>query len=86
MLLSGKRALVTGASRGIGAAIAKKLAREGADMNPAAGDFGAITKPMIPSGQYGTGDDIANAVTFIASSEAAYINGASLTVDGGLTA
>lgn len=79
-----------GLARELGArGITVNLVQPGAidtDMNPAAGDFGAITKPMIPSGQYGTGDDIANAVAFIASNEAAYINGASLTVDGGLTA
>jgi 3-oxoacyl-[acyl-carrier protein] reductase len=32
MTLTGKRALVTGASRGIGASIAKALAAEGADV------------------------------------------------------
>ena len=32
MMLTGKRALVTGASRGIGASIAKALAAEGADV------------------------------------------------------
>jgi 3-oxoacyl-[acyl-carrier protein] reductase len=88
-----KSALISftkGLSREIGnREITVNLVQPGAidtDMNPASGEFAAITTPLIPSGQYGKGDDIANAVAFLASSEAAYVNGATLTVDGGLTA
>jgi 3-oxoacyl-[acyl-carrier protein] reductase len=37
-----------------------------------------------PLGHFGTVDDIANAVTFLVSDEAAYIAGQVLAVDGGL--
>ena len=37
-----------------------------------------------PLGHFGTVDDVANAVTFLASDEAAYITGHVLAVDGGL--
>jgi 3-oxoacyl-[acyl-carrier protein] reductase len=36
----------------------------------------------IPSGRLGTGDDIADAVCFLVSERATYINGAALVVDG----
>ncbi len=39
---------------------------------------------MIPLGRAGAGQDIAQAVGFLASSDAAYITGAVLPVDGGL--
>ncbi|WP_109477044.1 3-oxoacyl-ACP reductase family protein [Paraburkholderia sp. C35] len=88
-----KSALISftkGLSRELGdRGITVNLVQPGAidtDMNPASGDFAAITKPFIPTGEYGKGDDIANAVAFLASSEAKYVNGATLTVDGGLTA
>jgi 3-oxoacyl-[acyl-carrier protein] reductase len=41
-------------------------------------------KAGTPLGHFGTVDDIANAVTFLASDEAAYITGQVLAVDGGL--
>jgi 3-oxoacyl-[acyl-carrier protein] reductase len=41
-------------------------------------------KAQTPLGHFGTVDDIANAVTFLASDEAGYITGQVLAVDGGL--
>ncbi|WP_233839090.1 3-oxoacyl-ACP reductase family protein [Paraburkholderia sp. ZP32-5] len=90
MTKSAQISFTKGLARELGArGITANLVQPGAidtDMNPAEGDFSSITKPMIPGGEYGRGDDIANAVAFLASEEASYINGASLTVDGGLTA
>ena len=40
----------------------------------------------IPAGRLGDPRDIANCVLFLASDEAAYVNGAELVVDGGYTA
>ena len=37
----------------------------------------------IPLGRYGTAEEIANAVTFLASDKASFITGSSLQVDGG---
>ena len=37
----------------------------------------------IPVGRIGSPDDIANAVIFLASDEAGYITGQTITVDGG---
>ena len=39
---------------------------------------------MIPLGRVGTADDVANAVAFLASEQAAYITGHVLNVNGGM--
>lgn len=44
-----------------------------------------MMKSKVPIGQLGTPEDIANAYCFLASDEARYINGATLSVDGGMT-
>ena len=41
---------------------------------------------MTALNRYGSVDDVASLVAFVASPEAAYITGASLTVDGGTNA
>ncbi|QLY33802.1 SDR family NAD(P)-dependent oxidoreductase [Nocardia huaxiensis] len=40
----------------------------------------------VPAARLGTADDVANAVAFLASHEASYINGQDLIIDGGLVA
>ena len=44
------------------------------------------TERVVPLGRYGQPVDVANAVLFLASDEAAYITGAEIVVDGGYTA
>jgi 3-oxoacyl-[acyl-carrier protein] reductase len=56
------------------------------DMNPAHGPFGDTLRQFMALGRYGAGEDIANAVAFLASEKAKYITGTTLTVDGGANA
>jgi 3-oxoacyl-[acyl-carrier protein] reductase len=56
------------------------------DLNPAAGDWAAPQKAATALGRYGTVDEVAALVAFVAGPEAAYITGANLTVDGGTNA
>jgi 3-oxoacyl-[acyl-carrier protein] reductase len=42
--------------------------------------------PAVPAGRLGTPEDVAELVVMLAREESAYINGAVLTIDGGLTA
>lgn len=41
-------------------------------------------KALIPVGRFGTSEEVAHAVSFLASEKASYINGAVLSVDGGM--
>jgi 3-oxoacyl-[acyl-carrier protein] reductase len=56
------------------------------DLNPASGDWAAPQKANTALNRYGTVDDVAALVAFVAGPEASYITGASLTVDGGTNA
>ena len=103
--LAGKAALVTGGSRSIGAAIAKRLAADGAAVaitfhgSPERAaqtvaaieaavrqTVAAVVGPNMAIGRYGEPEEIAAAVAFLASPEAALITGAELMADGGLSA
>ena len=55
-------------------------------MNPADGPVSKIVGPGIAVGRYGRPEEIASAVAYLASPEAAFITGADLAVDGGFTA
>ncbi len=56
------------------------------DLNPAAGDWAVPQKAATALGRFGTVDEVAALVSFVASPEASYITGANLTVDGGTNA
>jgi 3-oxoacyl-[acyl-carrier protein] reductase len=56
------------------------------DLNPAAADWAAPQKANTALNRYGTVDEVAALVAFVAGPEAAYITGANLTVDGGTNA
>jgi 3-oxoacyl-[acyl-carrier protein] reductase len=56
------------------------------DLNPATSDFAKMLMQQMALPRYGTGDEIASLVAYLASPEAGYVTGASLSIDGGFTA
>jgi 3-oxoacyl-[acyl-carrier protein] reductase len=56
------------------------------ELNPATGDWAVPQKAATALNRYGHVDEIAAMVSFVAGSEASYITGANLTVDGGMNA
>jgi 3-oxoacyl-[acyl-carrier protein] reductase len=56
------------------------------DMNPADGPFADTLHGFMAIPRHGTGGEIASLVAYLVGPEAAYITGASLTIDGGFAA
>jgi 3-oxoacyl-[acyl-carrier protein] reductase len=56
------------------------------DLNPASGDWATPQIAVTALNRYGTVDEVAALVSFVASPESSYITGANLTVDGGTNA
>ena len=56
------------------------------DLNPAAGDWAAPQKAATALNRFGSVDEVAALVAFVAGPESSYITGSNLTVDGGMNA
>lgn len=56
------------------------------EMNPAHSDYSEWQRSQTALGRYGTAEEIAGAVAFLAGPDATYITGALLSVDGGWNA
>jgi 3-oxoacyl-[acyl-carrier protein] reductase len=82
---------------GLTRTVAREMARKGVTCNAITPGFIAtdMTAELsqngdlagaIPAGRVGQPEEVASAVSFLVSDEAAYVNGATLSVDGGLGA
>jgi NAD(P)-dependent dehydrogenase (short-subunit alcohol dehydrogenase family) len=56
------------------------------DMNPAEGDVADYQRSLMAIPQFGSPDDIAGLVTWLAGPQARFVTGAALTIDGGTNA
>ena len=56
------------------------------EMNPANSDFAEMLRRMMALPRYGTANEVAELVAYLAGPEAGFVTGASLTIDGGFTA
>ena len=56
------------------------------EMNPAEGEFARTMKSFLAVPRYGTTDEVAGMVAYLAGPEAAYVTGAGLMIDSGFSA
>ena len=56
------------------------------DLNPADSEFAKTLMPFMAVPRYAAGDEVASLVAWLAGPEAAFVTGASLTIDGGFAA
>jgi NAD(P)-dependent dehydrogenase (short-subunit alcohol dehydrogenase family) len=93
-LYSMSKSALIGLTKGLARDLASKgitttLVQPGAidtDMNPQDGPAGDFLRSVTALGHYGRVEDIAAAVAYLADGGGRYVNGAALTVDGGLAA
>ena len=56
------------------------------ELNPADGEFAEVNRGLVALGRYGTADELAEVVIFLASPAASYVTGSVITADGGFNA
>lgn len=56
------------------------------DMNPSDTDLADFLRSRMALSEYGTGEDVAGLVAYLASEEGKFITGTAITIDGGLNA
>ncbi|MFE2478889.1 SDR family oxidoreductase [Streptomyces sp. NPDC059389] len=88
-------AMSKAALTGLNKALARELGERGitanlvhpgpvdTDMNPADGPYAAAQSALTALGRFGTAQEVAGLVSFLAGPDAAYVTGAEFAVDGG---
>jgi 3-oxoacyl-[acyl-carrier protein] reductase len=80
-------ALTRGLSRDLGPrGITVNTVQPGPTLTDMSASHAEMLKPMMPVGRLGEDKEIASLVAYLAGPEAAFINGAALTIDGGILA